>query len=159
MIENNNYKFAELRVSYGGVIKPLENTVSSILGWFKEAVPAPEDKNRRVQTGVHFEEVAEMLEALRLPTDEISKLATALKKGEMDLPEPDRIELLDSLCDQIVTAVGVAHMFGMDIVSALKEVDASNWSKFGENGKPIFDENGKIKKGANYFKPELTNYV
>lgn len=155
------YEFKELNVSYGLGTQSdrvkLE-TVKSILSWFEQAVPVPTDTNRRVQTGVHFEEVAEMLESLRLPTSEISKLATALKKGEMDLPYPDRLELLDSLCDQIVTAIGVAHMFDLDVVGGLKEVDASNWSKF-VNGKPIFDENGKIKKGANYFKPNLEKFI
>lgn len=68
-----------------------------------------------------------------------------------------KIELLDSLCDQIVTAIGVAHMMGFDIESALNEVNRSNWSKF-IDGKAVFDENGKIAKPDTYSKPDLTSF-
>ena len=70
----------------------------------------------------------------------------------------DRDAMLDSLCDQIVTATGVAHMFGMDIQGALNEVNRSNWSKF-VDGKPVFDINGKIAKPATYSKPDLSAFV
>jgi predicted HAD superfamily Cof-like phosphohydrolase len=70
----------------------------------------------------------------------------------------DRQELLDALCDQIVTAVGVAHMFGMDIESALNEVNASNWSKF-VDGNPVFNEHGKIAKGPGYFEPKIAEFA
>ena len=65
---------------------------------------------------------------------------------------------LDALADGIVTATGMAHMAGMDIVGALGEVNRSNWSKF-EDGKPVFNENGKIAKGKDYSKPELKPYL
>lgn len=48
---------------------------------------------------------------------------------------------------------------GFDMSGALKEVNLSNWSKFDENGNPIFNENGKIVKGENYFKPDLAKFV
>ena len=66
-------------------------------------------------------------------------------------------ELLDALCDQIVTAVGVAHMFGMNIEGAMDEVNRSNFSKF-VDGKPVFNEHGKIIKGPNYTPPDLTGF-
>ena len=62
------------------------------------------------------------------------------------------------MCDQIVTAIGVGYMLDFDMVGALTEVNSSNWSKF-EDGEPIFDENGKIAKGKDYFKPELAKYI
>ena len=62
------------------------------------------------------------------------------------------------MCDQIVTAVGVAHMLGYDIEGALAEVNASNFSKF-ENGQPVFNESGKIKKGTFYREPELLPFI
>ncbi|MEG9499874.1 hypothetical protein [Mannheimia indoligenes] len=62
------------------------------------------------------------------------------------------------LCDQIVTAIGVAYMFGMDIQGALKEVADSNDSKF-ENGEPVFNEQGKIAKGKHYFSPNLKQFI
>jgi predicted HAD superfamily Cof-like phosphohydrolase len=135
--------------------------IEQIKQWFEAAVPAPTDKNRAVQIGVHYEEVSEMTEALgdQKLNDELSDYASRYKTGiVMGRNDPDRHELLDSLCDQIVTAVGVAHMFGLDIAGALSEVNASNWSKF-VDGQPRFDANGKIAKGPDYFKPDLTRYV
>jgi predicted HAD superfamily Cof-like phosphohydrolase len=70
----------------------------------------------------------------------------------------NEIELLDSLADQIVTAIGVAHMMGFDILGALQEVNRSNFSKF-EDGKAVFDENGKIRKGKDYTPPNLESFV
>ena len=125
-----------------------KNTISSILNWFEDAVPSPTEQNLAVQLGVHFEEVAEMLTSLGFGYEALvlDSLAESLK-GSLPptLDNVDRKELLDSLCDQIVTAVGVAHMFGMDIVGALTEVNRSNYSKFDANGKPIFNENGKLE--------------
>lgn len=144
----------------------MSDHIAQIKHWFQLAVPTPTDKNRAVQIGCHFEEVVEMMDATggkdsNLRKD-LSELATGFKlafsgvydeiaMGEVDeaisslLNNADRKELLDALCDQIVTAVGVAHMFGMDIDGALAEVTRSNWSKF-VDGKPVFDANGKIAK-------------
>ena len=63
--------------------------------------------------------------------------------------------LLDSLADQIVTAVGVGVCAKMDMNAAVTEVNESNWSKFNYKGYPEFDENGKVKKGERYRKPDL----
>lgn len=139
--------------------------MNPILNWFKEAVPFPTDKNRSVQIGVHIEETAEMFTAmgLQLFAEKLHALGAIYKSRltvALDEPAIDRVELLDSLCDQIVTAIGVAHMMGFDIAGALAEVSASNWSKFDENGKPIFDADGKIAKNlATYFKPNLTKFI
>lgn len=129
--------------------------------WFKRAVPNPTNKNQLVQLGVHFEEVAEMADSLNEVAlrDSVHHVAEVLKWNDSYSLEFDRQELLDSLCDQIVTAVGVAHMFGMDIEGALAEVNRSNWSKFDQDGQPLFDKNGKIKKGPNYTPPDLSHYV
>lgn len=129
--------------------------------WFKRAVPTPTDKSRAVQYGVHLEEVTEMASVTNTSEELIQKLfsdSQYFKKYATSLSVYDRKEFLDSLCDQIVTAVGVAYMNGFDIVGALQEVNRSNWSKF-ENGEPLFDENGKIKKGPNYSPPDLSKFV
>lgn len=139
------------------------NHISDIRSWFTLAAPEPTDKNRAVQFGVHLEEISEMLRAL-FPGD--NELASLLESKALyfkrDYPGVfdghDRTELLDALCDQIVTAVGVAHMFGLDIEGALAEVNRSNWSKF-VDGKPTFDANGKIAKPATYSKPDLTPFL
>lgn len=145
-----------------------DNTIEHILDWFKLAKPNPTEKDQATQIGAHFEEVGEMLDAIWAPSESVKQtsqefyqsLAVNINVDGKDvyLPENWKALLLDSLCDQIVTAVGVAHMMGWDIVGALKEVNASNFSKF-EDGKPLFNEHGKIMKGSSYFKPNLTPYL
>ena len=136
--------------------------ISDIKGWFELAAPTPNDKNRAVQLGCHFEEVGEMANAIGELKGETELCYMAdhfkVKVAGVEVDNVDRIELLDALCDQIVTAVGVAHMFGMDIEGALVEVTRSNWSKF-VDGKPVFDANGKIAKPPTYSKPDLTLFV
>lgn len=146
------------------------DTTGHIGEWFQAAVPKPNYMRFRVQAGVHFEEVSEMLKALSSPNAPTQTLITLAQKVMHDLAKHlkeesstalfaiDDVELLDALCDQIVTAVGVAHMRRYDIVGALQAVNKSNYSKF-VDGKPIFDENGKIKKGPGYFKPDLRPYL
>lgn len=137
--------------------------ITPILNWFKQAKPKPTIENISTQIGCHFEEVAEMAAQLNehcLYT-ELDAAADDYKNFNAVfamLENLDKIELLDALCDQIITAIGVAYMFRMDIQGALSEVNRSNWSKF-ENGKPIFDEQGKIIKGKDYFKPELNQFI
>ena len=150
--------------------------VRQIKKWFETAVPYPTEHNIHAQLGVHLEEVAEMLSALRdagakFPVREqlgfvvdvlnfIQKQINAYTNGaEIVVQDLDRVEILDALCDQIVTAIGCAHMLGMDIEGALAEVARSNDSKFDEDGQPIFNPQKKIMKGPNYFAPDLTKFV
>lgn len=135
-------------------------TIKSIANWFTEAVPTPTDKNKAVQLGCHLEEVAEMLTAFGMvvPSNIVDYWGHELKTDGVPPATVDRKELLDALADQIVTAVGVAHMFGLDIQGALAEVNRSNYSKF-VDGKPVFDANGKIAKPATYSKPDLTPFL
>jgi predicted HAD superfamily Cof-like phosphohydrolase len=86
-------------------------------------------------------------------------LAKHLKTSTTPIVIEDRKEFLDALCDQIVTATGSGAFLGMNMEGALSEVDQSNWSKFDENGNPIFDENGKISKSPAYRKPELEPFI
>lgn len=134
--------------------------VSTIKLWFERAVPTPTDDTRQVQLGVHFEEVDEMQTALNVGAL-ASVLAQMFKQKQLHhiLQNIDRKELLDALCDQIVTAVGVAHMFGFDINGALKEVNRSNWSKFDQHGQPLFTAEGKIAKGPDYTPPQLEKFL
>lgn len=146
------------------------NILKHIEKWFKEAKPNPTEKDKSTQIGAHFEEVSEMMLALRCnniadKTYELAEefyISGAINEDILGnfiiLSEDWEIELLDSLCDQIVTAIGVGYMMGFDMEGALEEVNESNWSKF-EDGKPIFNENGKIAKGKDYFKPELAKYI
>lgn len=146
------------------IIKKIEN-------WFKAAVPEPTDDNRRVQLGCHLEEVGEMADQFEVDSfstkeklsylfgfdyksDEIKKNGKAFKNPTVT----DKTAFADALADQIVTAIGLAYMNGIDIEGALNEVNRSNWSKF-VDGKPVFDENGKIKKGDDYTPPDLSEFV
>lgn len=144
-------------------------SVIGVQDWFKEAVPAPTVKNLHVQMGVHFEEVVEMMETLEMTTDNgelmlleargaVAKLAEALKKGTVRIASIHANDMLDSLTDQIVTATGTGHMLKMDVGGALYETNRSNFSKF-VDGRAVFDENGKIKKGPDFFKPNLAPYL
>ena len=141
--------------------------IHSIKEWFKAAKPEPTVKDAWVQIGCHYEEVAEMADALwdEEVLESAENTANNYKDTEdcfiyflEDLSESQRIKLLDAICDQIVTAVGVAYMMGMDIEGALAEVNRSNWSKF-EGGVPVFNEQGKIAKGVEYTPPELSDYI
>lgn len=146
------------------------NTLESIKEWFKVAKPNPTTDDIAVQIGCHFEEIAEMQEALMRGThlrNHITTYAnkfkvkeqTAVRTVEFVKESQNRsTELLDALCDQIVTAIGVGYMMGFDMVGALDEVNKSNWSKF-KDGAPVFDENGKIAKTDGYFKPDLAKFL
>ena len=140
--------------------------IHSIKEWFKAAKPNPSTADVCVQIGCHYEEVSEM-SAVLYDDVRYALEATALaykmnRSGYLNAAEElsadERVELLDALCDQIVTAVGVAYMMGMDIEGALAEVNRSNWSKF-EGGVPVFNAQGKIAKGAEYTPPELSDYI
>jgi len=141
--------------------------IKDIKNWFEIAIPEPTIEQACIQIGCHYEEVAEMADALYDPTlsEETDRVANQYKDVEKyyiasldSLDAIEKIEILDSLCDQIVTAIGVAHMLGMDIGSALNEVNRSNYSKF-EDGKPVFNSQGKISKGVNYTPPDLTSFI
>ncbi|WP_230586393.1 nucleoside triphosphate pyrophosphohydrolase family protein [Gallibacterium anatis] len=148
----------------GNKDKPEDTEViTKIKEWFEVAVPQPTEKNQAIQIGCNLEEVAEMLNVFNPMLGEyIDLYARSYKEWKtldnIDWTDYKLIKLLDALCDQIVTAIGVAHMFGFDIKKALAEVNKSNWSKF-ENGKPVFYKNGKIKKGKYYKEPELEMFI
>lgn len=136
--------------------------------WMEKAIPHPTAKNIHTQLGVHVEEFAEMLDTIT-PVDKVTAqhmeslhadlvwFSIYLKSHDnvIKILPQDRVEYLDSLCDQIVTAVGCAHNSGLDIVGAMNEVNRSNYSKFDDKGNPVFDENLKIIKGPNYSKAQL----
>ena len=139
--------------------------------WFEAAVPNPTTKNLNIQVAVHLEEVAEMVEAMTVEGSSdgyklwqqlhstLVEISNLMKQGQMQIATLDANAVLDGITDQQVTAIGIGHMLGMDTTGALAEVDRSNFSKFGKDGQPIFDENGKIKKGPHYVKPNLEPFL
>lgn len=136
-------------------------SIESIELWHRRARPEPTAENFGVQLGCHFEEIDEMLDTLKFDglysnlRYELKLLASRLKTGEEVATITDRKEFLDSIADQVVTSVGVGHCAGARTAEAIAEVNKSNWSKFDENGNPIFNESGKIAKGPNYRTPNL----
>jgi hypothetical protein len=136
-------------------------SIDSIELWHRRARPEPTKENFAVQLGCHFEEIDEMLDVLKFEGGytnlryELKLLASRLKTGEEVVTITNRKELLDSLADQVVTAVGTGHCAGMRTAEGIAEVNRSNWSKFDENGNPIFNDDGKIMKGPNYKAPNL----
>lgn len=145
------------------------NTLTTIDLWHRRARPEPTPKNFNVQLGCHLEEVVEMLDTIQChnsigayaemllleASNALDRLASALKTDDEILVKiTDRKEFLDSLGDQVVTAVGVGHCTGMDVPTACERVDISNWSKT-KDGKFEFDANGKIMKPSTYQPPNL----
>ena len=68
-------------------------------------------------------------------------------------------EVADALTDILYVTYGAGHAFGIDLDKCFDEVQNSNMSKLDENGKPIYNESGKVMKGPNYFKPDLSKFV
>ena len=97
-------------------------------------------------------------------TDKINKLRIDLIKEELDelqqaMKNNDLLEVADALTDILYVTYGAGHAFGIDLDKCFDEVQNSNMSKLGENGQPIYNESGKVMKGPNYFKPDLSKFV
>jgi predicted HAD superfamily Cof-like phosphohydrolase len=139
-------------------------SIESIELWHRRGRPDPTPREFDIQLGCHLEEIVEMLAVINLTQNDtlvrargaLHWLADGLKQGRLSADITNRKEFLDAAADQIVTGVGVAHCAGMRIVEATEKVNLSNWSKYDVDGNPIFDENGKIKKGPGYAPPDLT---
>ena len=97
-------------------------------------------------------------------TDKINKLRIDLIKEELDelkeaMDNNDLLEVADALTDILYVTYGAGHAFGIDLDKCFNEVQNSNMSKLGKNGEPIYNESGKVMKGPNYFKPDLSKFV
>ncbi len=97
-------------------------------------------------------------------TEKINKLRLDLIKEELQelteaMNNKDLLEVADALTDILYVTYGAGHAFGIDLDKCFEEVQNSNMSKLGENGEPIYNESGKVMKGPNYFKPDLSKFV
>ena len=97
-------------------------------------------------------------------TDKINKLRLDLIKEELNelvaaMENTDLLEVADALTDILYVTYGAGHAFGIDLDKCFNEVQNSNMSKLDENGKPIYNESGKVMKGPNYFKPNLSQFI
>ena len=97
-------------------------------------------------------------------TDKINKLRIDLIKEELDelsmaMKNKDLLEVADALTDILYVTYGAGHAFGIDLDKCFEEVQNSNMSKLDESGNPIYNEFGKVMKGPNYYKPDLSKFV
>ena len=97
-------------------------------------------------------------------TDKINKLRLNLIKEELSelteaMNNKDLLEVADALTDILYVTYGAGHAFGINLDKCFEEVQNSNMSKLGDNGKPIYNEHGKVMKGPNYFKPDLKKFI
>ena len=99
-----------------------------------------------------------------LSTEKINKLRIDLIKEELEelteaMNDKDLLEVADALTDILYVTYGAGHAFGIDLDKCFEEVQNSNMSKLDKNGRPIYNESGKVMKGPNYFKPDLSKFV
>ena len=97
---------------------------------------------------------SEKINSLRISliSEELEELKKAIKDNNI-------VEVADALADILYVTYGTGHAFGIDLDKCFNEVQESNMSKLGLNGKPIFNEHGKVMKGPNYFKPDLSKFL
>ena len=106
----------------------------------------------------------EIKEKAGFPDDKITSLRYDLIKEELDelkeaMDNKDIKEVADALTDILYVTYGAGHAFGINLDNCFEEVQNSNMSKLDLNGKPIYNEKGKVMKGPNYFKPNLSKFV
>tara|TARA_B100000941_G_scaffold265885_1_gene220774 strand:+ start:398 stop:766 length:369 start_codon:yes stop_codon:yes gene_type:complete len=120
----------------------------------------------------NFEDVKKFMETFgqevksqaEFPSEKIVKLRydlilEELKELNMALENKDLKEVADALTDILYVTYGAGHAFGINLDKCFKEVQSSNMSKLDNSGKPIYNENGKVMKGPNYFKPDLNKFL
>ena len=99
-----------------------------------------------------------------LPSEKINSLRLSLIQEELDeltkaIKENDILEVADALTDILYVTYGAGQAFGINLDKCFDEVQKSNMSKLGKDGKPIYNENGKVMKGPDYFKPNLSKFL
>ena len=106
----------------------------------------------------------EIKEKPEFPEEKVIDLRISLIKEELDefqeaLKEKNLVEVADALTDLLYVTYGAGHAFGIDLDKCFAEVQRSNMSKLGDDGKPIYNEKGKVMKGSRYYKPNLKQFI
>ena len=106
----------------------------------------------------------EIKEKASFPDDKITSLRYDLIEEELNelkeaMDKKDIKEVADALTDILYVTYGAGHAFGIDLDKCFEEVQNSNMSKLGDDGKPIYNEHGKVMKGPSYFKPDLNKFI
>ena len=97
-------------------------------------------------------------------TEKINELRVSLIKEELNelieaINKKDLVEVADALTDILYVTYGAGHAFGINLDKCFQEVQNSNMSKLDNNGKPIYNDKGKVMKGPSYFKPDLSKFI
>ena len=97
-------------------------------------------------------------------SEKINALRISLIKEELDelieaMNKKDLVEVADALTDILYVTYGAGHAFGINLDDCFEEVQNSNMSKLDKDGKPIYNDKGKVMKGPNYFKPDLSKFI
>ena len=106
----------------------------------------------------------EVRDKAEFPSEKIIELRYELIREELEelkqaIKDKDIKEVADALTDILYVTYGAGHAFGIDLDKCFNEVQQSNMSKLGSDGKPIYNESGKVMKGPNYFKPSLNKFL
>ena len=107
---------------------------------------------QEVKTKAEFSDEKTNKLRIDLIKEELEELTNAMK-------EKDLTEVADALTDILYVTYGAGHAFGINLDRCFEEVQSSNMSKLGEDGKPIYNEAGKVMKGPNYFNPDLSKFL
>ena len=89
----------------------------------------------------------------------IDLIQEELEELQQAMKDKNLLEVADALTDILYVTYGAGHAFGIDLDKCFEEVQNSNMSKLGSDGKPIYNESGKVMKGPNYFKPDLSKFI
>ena len=107
---------------------------------------------QEVKTNASFSSEKINLLRVNLIEEELNELREAIKNKDLK-------ETMDALTDILYVTYGAGHAFGIDLDKCFEEVQNSNMSKLDKNGKPIYNDMGKVMKGENYFKPDLSKFI
>ena len=107
---------------------------------------------QEVKTKASFSDEKTNQLRLDLITEELEELKNAMESKDL-------LEVADALTDILYVTYGAGHAFGINLDQCFDEVQNSNMSKLGKNGKPIYNESGKVMKGPDYFKPDLSKFL
>ena len=135
--------------------KDLEELISSI----PKIVPFKREKGFEGLVRLICEQQLSVASAKAI-FDRLAKIVSPFKaENFLKVSKKDLQETIDALTDILYVTYGAGHAFGVDLDKCFEEVQNSNMSKLGDDGKPIFNEKGKVMKGPNYFKPNLNQFL
>ena len=104
----------------------------------------------KIKSGLSTEKINEL--RISLVNEELEEFKEAIKSNDLK-------EVADALTDILYVTYGAGHAFGINLDKCFEEVQKSNMSKLNEDGKPIYNEAGKVMKGPKYFKPDLNKFL